>query len=1031
MRSKFYLFTLTLAIASAVFAQSDGNKGQIVGTVFDAHQAMVPNAKIKVQNTATGLVRDLTSSSDGKFRVLALDPGSYDVTVEAPGFASSLFKGLVVNVGTAVDLPVTLQVGSVAQTIEVSTTLVAVDMPAPSTIVNTGAIKDLPINGRRFQDFATLTPTVQVDPERGQLSFMGQRGINSNVMVDGADYNNPFFGGIRGGERSNFIITVPQSSIQEFQAVPAGYTAEYGRSSGGILNVITKSGTNTVHGDAFYQIRHKETGLSTPFNQQILETQQQFGGSAGGAVRKDKLFWFGAVERQVAKNPGLVRFSTLDAITPNANNQEAYSYYRTLEGPFSRTNDATAVTGRGDYQFRNASHLSLRFNFSDATAANAASVGGAADTITNNALSNNGNEKDRTYSGVAQLTSILSPRVVNDARFSVSQEIRPRTANSTQSGVSNTIGQFGARSFLPTTQDDRRTQISDSISITQGSHTFKFGGDYNYLTTFQFFGFNQFGFFSTNVGTIDQILQTLSVGTGGHNRFDLPQVQYQRQIGNLIASFNMQQIAFFGQDSWRVGRHFTLDYGLRWEGQLNPQPVPSNTTLVNTIKSATLLGGIHLDPTVTPDALNQTMPRFGFTFTPGNSNRTVIRGHAGIFYASTPMLLLADSTNNFRLPPGNVSISLPRSGSTVYKDFLAIGIDLNKYTLDKLPLLTPEQVAQAASNAGQPPDPFRGARLTATANDFRNPRSVQGGFGMEQEVAHNWVVGAQFNYVNTVHLQRNHDINLPYPQINPADKALRPNFGQVGSFRIPRPITTLDRITIRESSSRSMYRGATFNSQYRGRHYQFGGNYTYSQTYSDDDNERTSSSLFYQTATDFRSEYSVSRLDARHQASGYGLVNLPWGITVSASFRVHSGFPLDASAGSDLNGDGNYNAAGSPATLGTSDRPYSAPGVSFRRNAYRNRAFKDVDLRFLKAWKFGERTRVEFSTEMFNLFNWDNVVYDRANLIYGPGIDAATGNAVAARSTFLQLRLANGRFDPTNNQVGTPFQAQFGLRLYF
>jgi hypothetical protein len=295
-------------------------------------------------------------------------------------------------------------------------------------------------------------------------------------------------------------------------------------------------------------------------------------------------------------------------------------------------------------------------------------------------------------------------------------------------------------------------------------------------------------------------------------------------------------------------------------------------------------------------------------------------------------------------------------------------------------------------------------------------------------------MGAQFNYLNTVHLQRNRDQNLPQPRINPADRAQRPNFGQVGAFRIPRPIAGIERLVLRESSARSMYRGATFQTAYRGRRFQAGLNYTASGTFSDDDNERSATTLYYQTATNLRAEYSVSRMDARHQGSGYGLVNLPWGMTVSASFRARSGFPIDATAGSDMNGDGNNLTPGvvtSANGAATADRPYTAPGVSLPRNAYRNRMFKGVDLRFLKSFRLGEGRRIEFSTEMFNVINFDNVVYDRTSLIYGPGIDPATGAVVAPRATFLQLRLANGQYNPVNNQLGTPFQAQFGLRFFF
>src|SRR5262249_55813313 len=160
--------------------------------------------------------------------------------------------------------------------------------------------------------------------QRGSISFSGQRGINGNVMVDGTDYNNPFFGGTRGGERSGYVFTIPQSSIQEFQVVTTGYNAEYGRSTGGILNAVSKSGTNDYHGEAFYETRHKELAKEPQYHVRTLETLQQFGGGVGGPIKKDRLLWFAAVDRQTSHLPRQVLFPNLDAFTPNASQQEAY-----------------------------------------------------------------------------------------------------------------------------------------------------------------------------------------------------------------------------------------------------------------------------------------------------------------------------------------------------------------------------------------------------------------------------------------------------------------------------------------------------------------------------------------------------------------------------------------------------------------------------------------------------------------------------------------------------------------------------------
>jgi hypothetical protein len=1022
MRRVIHILLGVCLCACGAWAQASANKGEIAITVFDQNQAVIPNAALKATNTGTGVTREAKTDEQGRYRFVLLDAGQYDVSVEMAGFAPAALRGVVVNVGSTVDLPVTLQVGGTSQTIEVGETLLSVDLPAPQTHVNSLAIRNLPINGRRFQDFALLTPAVQVDSERQQLSFVGQRGINSNVMVDGADYNNPFFGGIRGGERSNFVFTVPQSSIQEFQVVTTGYTAEYGRSTGGILNAITKSGSNELHGDAFYQLRHKELGLQTPFKRQILETQHQYGGSAGGALKKDKLFWFAAYEQQQANTPRQIVFGSLANVAPNGNTSEAFNYYKSLEGPFASTNDALATTARADWQL-GASRLTLRYNFSDASAENAATVGGAAETLTNNALSNNGTEKDRTHSGVMQLTSILGPSVANDLRFSTTYELRPRTANELLPTVSNAIGQFGSRNFLPTTQDDTRVQINDGISISRGRHLLKFGGDYNYLTTFQLFGFNQFGFFGFNTSNVSDILEILSVGGPTANRFDSPLVTYQRQIGNLEAGLNIHQIALYGQDSWRVHPKLTLELGLRWEAQLNPSVTANNTQIVDAIKGVRLPIGISLDPTTIPDAMKQIMPRFGFSYRPFQE-RTVIRGHAGIFYAATPMLLFADQTNNFRLPPGNVSISLPTAGSTVYRDLLSAGVDLNRTPLGQLPIIDIATVNRAATGAGAAPDPFRNARVTLMASDFENPRAFQAGLGVDHEVAHNLVAGVQFHYVNTVHLQRNRDVNLPAPFVRVDDRSQRPIFGvtAAGAARVLRPISTLDRITLRESSARSMYRGVSFSTRYRAGRLQFGAFYTLSEAFSDDDAERSATTLYYENAFNLRNEYGYSRLDARHQFTGNALVTLPWGMELSGIYRMRSGFPVDPLAGSDLNQDGN-----------NQERPFSAPGVPFARNSFRNYAYQNFDLRFLKNFALGERARLQFSTEMFNLFDADNIAVIAAstNTIYGPGIDPASGAEVPARATFLRKRLPDGSYDPVNTQQGTPFQAQFGLRLIF
>lgn len=1015
----------------ALFAQSDANKGQIAGTVYDQNQAVIPNAKVKIRNNGTGLERDFVSNEAGQFRAVLLDPGQYDMTVSSSGLADAKYEGMVVTVGSTVTVDVVMQVQSTTTTVEVGASVINV-LPSPSTTVNSQAITNLPINGRRFQDFAVLTPTVQVDPQRGQLSFAGQRGINSNVMLDGADYNQPFFGGIRGGERSNSIITVPQSAIQEFQVVTTGYSAEYGRSTGGVLNTITKSGSNSLHGDAFYQVRHKELGAKDPVQLiASLETLQQFGGSVGGPIKSDKLFFFGAFEGQKSTTPRFVQFAQLLGRTPTDATREAFDFFRSEERGFQQTNDAWATTLRADHQTTSGNRLTFRYNFSDATAENAVSVGGALNPFTNRSFSNDGQEKDRIHNGTLQYTHILSPTVVNDFRFGGSYEERPRLSNSALPQVAaSIIGTFGARNFLPTTQDDRRLQFNDAISLTRGAHTIKLGMDYNYLTTGQAFGFNQYGGFSIAGADVNTILDILGTGGAIANRFDSRDVTYSRQIGNLLAAFKMHQAAVFAQDSWRVNNRLTLDYGLRWEGQWNPAAEGGNQSVIDRIKGFRFPNGMTVDPLKINNAAAQIAPRFGFSYTPCSCDRrTVVRGHTGLFYASTPLIVLAGPTNNFRIPPGDVSLNLtPTATQTVYQQLLAVGVDLNRTPLGQLPVIPVETVQRASALAlgGTARDPFAGAGLLAAAADFRNPRAFQAGLGLDREVVSGLVVGLQFNLVNTVHLQRNQDYNLPLPLVRPGDASQRPTYALRNAPVLQtRPIPSLGAITVRASSARSMYRGLTFQSQYRGKKLQFGAFYTWSENFSDDDTERDAGGFNYSDPQNFRIDYGYSRSDIRHQYTSYATYVLPLGFELSGILRARSGLPINPTTGGDQNEE-----------FGSNDRPFRAPGVPFDRNSFRNRSVWNNDLRVLKNFRLGGDTRrVQFSAEFFNMLNLDNVVYSGANGglfggVYGLGI-GTNGQPAPVDARFMRLRLADGSYDRNNAQSGSPLQVQLGLRFFF
>lgn len=998
----------------SVSAQTDAHKGRIIGVVVDALGAVVAEARVTVVKASTGVERTLLSNRVGEYQASNLDPGSYTVLADAEGFAESSIHGIVLSVGTTVQANVTLQVEETSSEINVSASLIDPVQSTSDNVVDGTAIRDLPINGRRFQDFALLTPTVQIDRQRGQLSFVGQRGINSNVMVDGTDYNQPFFGGIRGGERSNSIITVPQSAVREFQAVAAGYTAEFGRSSGGVLNVITKGGTNDLHGDAFHQVRHRDLGLEDPFGARVLETLGQSGGSLGGPIRRNRAFFFIAMERQSADTPREVEFARLARSSREAG-PEAFDLFESLQEPFESTNDAWAFTPRTDFHLGGSQSLAVRYNASGATALNTSTTGNPRQSRTNRALSNNGTEKDSIHYFTGQLTSLLTPAMINEVRITASGEERPRLNNAAIPLVQSTIGRFGARSFLPTTQRDTRLQVSNAVSITRGSHSLKVGIDTSWLSASQDFGFHQFGRFILFGSNADQHLDCLSRGGLVKNRFDCPGL-YLRQIGNLRTDMELSQMALFALDSWRLTSRLTVNVGLRWEAQFNPDPEASNSDLTERVQGADLPLG-RTDPALIPDSTDQVMPRLGFAYRPfQESSRTVLRGSFGVYYAATPLLLLSDPINNFRDTPGNLSIALPTTERTVYQQFLSAGVDLNQFPLDGIPVFPAGEVQRVA---GGGTDPFAGAQPITVADDYRNPRSVSITAGIDHEVMPDVVVGADFHHVNTANLQRNKDFNLPTPFVRADDPAMIPYIDGRA-----RPIASLGSVTVRESSARSLYRGLSFSAKYRpGDRLQWEAFYTWSETHSDDDNERSATGFGYNNPFDLGGDYGPANQDVRHQFTSNAVLNLPFGISWSGIARVTSGPPINPRAGTDLNGD--RSSAG--------DRGLRAPGVYLGRNAFRNRGMSNFDMRVMKSIDITERAYVELSAEFFNAFNADNVEFAGFNTTYGTGVDLRSGEAIGPQPRFMRLRNESGDYERSNRQVPgvNPFQLQFGARFFF
>jgi len=1088
LRLCFVTLLIVACCAIGAMAQSQASSGQIVGTVTDAQGAAVPSASVTVSNAEIGFSNTYTTNEDGQFRAVSLRPGEYTVEVTAQGFGKFTQTGYRVEVGSALPANITLSVKSVsAEVLVTAGANVETTQVQTPTVINENSINNLPINGRRFTDFIRLTPTADLDPVRSQISLAGQRGINANVSIDGADYNNPFFGGYRGGERANEAFGFPLEAVREFQVVATGYNAEFGRSTGGVVNVVTKSGTNKLHGAAYYVIRPQSWAHRNAFGQIASPTQKQFGAAIGGPIKKDKAFYFFAYEGQKFKQQRAVLFDRLHNSTdlpPTAVGvSEAVTFFNTLEVPYTQTNDATALLGRFDYNLNSKNQFSIRYNYSKNRALNAVSAGASLQATVTNAVSNNGTEGNGQHTVAGQLTSFLSSITVNELRIQYSRENRPRIPNVIAPLITPAFGSLGTVSFLPTTEYDYRVQVADNLTYNRGNHSFKFGGDFNRSFANQVFAFRQTGnldFTGANGSTSNVVtqLQILSLGSSGAgdpaNRFDDPRTRLRQQIGNALASMGSKEIAFFAQDAWRFRPNLTLNYGLRYEAQFLFTPEANNTALADLVAATPFpaLGGRTVNPRVIPDQKNQWAPRLGFAWDPWKDGKSVIRAYTGIYYGRMPLLTLAGPENNFRTPPGDVTVSIQgfttasavgtpcavvtsaACPNTLYKQYLSVGIDLNTFALDKIPILTLAQFNQIRQNIatarGLVLNPFEGLQLITAGAGLRNPRSYQWGAAFERQIALGMTVGATFDYVNTVHLNRNRDINLAPPTIRAADLSLRPVFNTAA-----RPLTQFGTggiLRLRESSARSVYRAFTLRAELRRKKAQFGAFYTLSKNTDDDSTERDATFIEAENQFNFASEYGPSRLDRRHQFAFNTVYYAPFGFQVSATGRLRSGTPIDvfvgqiiAPAGSGLT-NAQYAALVtlSGSTSGDSntdsqfqDRPFVAAGRPGQRDRFRNRSFKNIDLRIQRDFKFGEKYTLSPSFEVFNMFKFKNITFPQQDslattTIYGnPGVNEKTGEILApSNPNFFLIKDSTGKY-LTGNNPGPALAMQIGVRFRF
>ena len=1023
---------MTLAMAAApVFAQSTTD-GAIGGLVSDQSKSSVPGATVTVRNVNTNATAVSASDGSGRFAVIHLQPGLYSVEVKVTGFSAYKRDNVIVEVGRTTNIDVTLGVAGQTETIVVvaESPVINLEQSDFSTNINQTTIANLPTNTRRWSTFALMTPGAAPDGNFGLVSFRGISGLLNSNTVDGGDNTQAFFAEERG--RTRLAYSVSADAVREFQVTTSNYSAEYGRAAGGVVNAVTKSGTNEAHGSAFYFLRDNKWGATNPFQTQTvlqdgvnttvqlkpIDRRQQFGGTVGGPLRKDKVFFFFSYDQQARNFPGVAAptnpssffapFTTAEQATfatrgiSGAQQADGLAFLQGLTGVVERTGDQTLFLPKVDWKITDNHSLAVTYNrlrWDSPAGVQTASV-------VNRGIESWGNDGVNDDWTTARLTSVVGSRITNEVRFQWGRDFEFQSSQPPIAGepvsasgrtpavdISGTGGiSFGKPNFLERRAypDERRIDVADTLTLASGTHLIKLGGEVSRVSDTLDSLFQEGGVYAYS-NRVDFITDFATRASGSPMR---TYTSFNQGVGPTAFSFRTFDYGAFVQDTWHANERTTVNLGLRYDYEQMPEAQIANSLLPAT--------GVF------PKDTNNFGPRIGVAYDLSGNGNTVIRGGYGMFYGRIINSTISNAITNVGSPAGQLALQLLNNspGAPSFPNILA-----------------------SASATPVRPD------VVVFRQDTQNPLVHEYDLILERRIASNTAVSASYVGSAGRNLPLFIDTNLPAPSGTVTYAATGGPFdGQpitVPIFTGARPNPNFGRMTEISNVVKSRYNAVVvqLNRRMSGG-LQVQASYTEARVTDDGQTSQTfTSGNNVLNPLDLGLEQGTSNFEIRHRfganaiwmpsAGSEGSMTraLVSGFTIAPTFHVSSGVPYTAT----LTGNTPNTARVSTGVLGAggSNRLPSIP-----RNNYRLPRTMNIDLRVSRGFGLGTSHRVEGILDVFNLTN-------RLNHTAATSLMYTVAGSVAAPTltynpTFGSLTNAN-----SNYFVFTPRQIQLALRYTF